>query len=216
LSNPNGNGRAAKDIIGRVLGYMDRPWKAVVVLVFLVIIGLGWFVWHERERVIAVLEDRPIIVASLKRGEFRPILMKLVDETDIDIAALWSVDLSSNTASFEVGQQRGGKPWIFTPSRVPFLLTTSTPKTFIELLAGNVTCADLTDPDAPLMKRLSMQTLADAGMKRVCVTPIPPDPELLLGVLVIAWKNPHNSEQEAVAISAATLADRKLVRWYAE
>jgi hypothetical protein len=194
---------------------MDRPWKAIVILLFLIILGMGWFIWHERDRVLAVLAESPIAVTSLRRSEFRPVLTRLLDETDIDVAAIWSIDLPSNTASFEMGQQKGGKPLLFSPSRIPFLAVSSAPKTFIELLAGNVTCADLTE-DATLMKRLSMRSLTDIGITRVCVTPIPPDPELLLGVLLIAWKNPHSPEQEAVAISAATLADRKLIRLYAE
>jgi hypothetical protein len=43
------------NLLTAILGYMDRPWKAVVVILALILAGLGYAAWSERAAILAAL-----------------------------------------------------------------------------------------------------------------------------------------------------------------
>ena len=36
-------------VVDRFIKFVDRPWKAVTVIVLVVICGVGWFVYEKRD-----------------------------------------------------------------------------------------------------------------------------------------------------------------------
>ena len=193
-------------LVERVLAYMDRPWKAAVGIVLVVLVGLGWAVWQERERLVDLFT--PEGHTALDTGALPAVLADLIVQTHGDVAAVWSVDLGANAAHFEQGRRRGGGAWMFAPARVPAIVTTTDPRALVGLLGGDTVCDGLDNPQS-----LVMQRFLEEGMRRLCVTPIPPEGNLI-GLLTFAWREPPSAAAEAAAIGVAEERARELVtRW---
>ena len=183
-------------LAGRVLGYMDAPWKAVVVIALIIILGVGFALWHERARLFQVLEVRP--PAALKLGEIPNAASNLLIETTADVVTIWAFSIESNTQSYLVARTRGGVPWDFAPKSLPAITSAISSEEVVKLLRGSPICDDPADRGSLLMKYL-----AASGMHRVCIVPVPPTPELVLAGLYVAWRTPPEPRVEEAALGVA-------------
>jgi len=194
----------ATGIIERVLAFIDRPWKALVIIVLIVLLGGGWLLWDKRDELLEawLTPDKP----QLKTGDVPDALTKLATETNADLVQIWAVDLSSNSQWF-VGARRhdGERPVIPSPRRLPILDHTSDVRKLVDVLEGQPVCVDLESTGTPVARRL-----AERGMKRGCAIPIPPSPEAFLGVIYLAWVVQTDVSNENVAVGAAREIARKL------
>jgi hypothetical protein len=183
---------------------MDRPWKAVAIIVAVVLGAAGWGVWQERER-LASLFLAPEKV-TLKRSALPAALAAALNETSADIVAVWSVDLPANAAYFEQGRKRGGGAWTFQPGRVPAIVPGSSAPLFADLLAGHAVC-DGSGNATSLMTR----AMADAGVRRFCYVPIRDMEGGVFGVLLLAWYQPPDPPLEIAALAAGAAIAASLV-----
>jgi uncharacterized membrane protein len=199
---PSGHGVAG--LLDRVLRFIDKPWKAVVVVVLIVILGCGWVLYEKRNELFEawLTPDTP----ELRTSEVPDALTKLTTETNADLVQIWAVDLSSNSQWF-LGARRhdGERPVIPSPRRLPIIDHTSDVSKLVEVLEGHPTCVDLSPAGTPVARRL-----AERGMKRGCAVPIPPNPESFVGVIYLAWPDATDASNENVAIGAAREVARKL------
>jgi hypothetical protein len=197
MSDPTG-------IIDRVLKFIDRPWKAVVIVVLIVILGGGWILYEKRDEVFEawLTPDMP----ELRTGDIPEALGKLATETNADLIQIWAVDLSSNSQWF-LGARRhdGERPVIPSPRRLPIIDHTSDVKRLVDVLEGHPVCVELEVEGTPVARRL-----AERGMKRGCAVPIPPNRESFLGVIYLAWQSATDVSNENVAVGAAREIAKKL------
>jgi hypothetical protein len=191
-------------IVDRVLRFIDRPWKAVAVVVLILIIGFGWAAWEKRDELLEAWLTPS--VPELKTAEIPAALDLLTTETDADIIQIWAVDLQSNSQWF-LGARRhdGQRPVIPSPRRLPVIVHSIDVKALSQVMEGAPACVDLTDHGSPIGRRLE-----ERGMKRACAIPIPPGPESFVGVIYLAWIAPIDVQAEGVAIGAAREIARKL------
>jgi hypothetical protein len=196
-------GSGVTGLIGRVLQFMDEPWKAIIVIVLVIICGVGWIVYEKRD----VLFDAWLTpsTSELKTADIPEALNKLAQETDADLIQIWQVDLASNSQWF-LGARRhdGERPVIPSPRRLPIIDHTDI-RHLVDVLEGHPICVDLTINGTPVARRL-----AERGMKRGCGIPIPPNPESFVGVIYLAWSVPTDVSNENVAVGAAREVARKL------
>jgi len=194
-------------IVASVLGYIDRPWKAIVVVVLLILLGLGYAAFEERSFLREVLVRRPGPVA-LKTDVAKP-LDELIADTTVDLAMVWAVDLSRNVQQFVLARQRGGGLWTMTPARLPVFFEGTTSQTVIRILRGSTVCDD------PQLQpnRLLFQRLTQDGWHYVCAVPVPPGPNSpLVGLLYIAWKAAPEPALAATARADAEATATDLVK----
>jgi hypothetical protein len=191
-------------IVDRILRFMDRPWKAVAVVVLLILCGAGWIIYDKRDTLFEVwlTPDTP----ELKKFEVPLALDRLASETNADLVQIWAVDLSSNSQWF-LGARRhdGERPVVPSPRRLPIIDHTSDISRLVEVLDGRPTCVDLEKTGTPVARRL-----AERGMHRGCAIPIPPGPESFVGVIYLAWSQPTDISNENVAVGAAREIAKKL------
>ena len=197
MSDPTG-------IIDRVLRFIDAPWKAFVVVVFIVLLGAGWILHDKRNELLEVwlTPDTP----ELRTGDVPDALLKLTTETNADLVQIWAVDLGTNSQWF-VGARRhdGERPVIPSPRRLPIIDHASDVRRLVDVLEGHPICVDLEPTGTPVTRRL-----AERGMRRGCAVPIPPNPESFVGVIYLAWPAATDSSNENVAVGAAREIARKL------
>jgi hypothetical protein len=192
------------DLITSVFAYIDRPWKAVVVVVLAVLGLAGWIIYEKRDELFEawLTPDTP----ELKTAEIPDALEKLAMETDADLVQVWAVDLSKNSQWFIAARRHDGeRPVIPTPRRLPIIDHTSDIQRLTEILAGRPVCVALEPGGTPVARRLY-----ERGMKRGCAIPIPPNPDAFVGVIYLAWSVSTDSSGENVAVGAAREISKKL------
>jgi hypothetical protein len=201
---PPSTGGTLAGLLDRAFRYMDTPWKALVVVVLVILAGVGWFLYDKRDELFEVwlTPDAP----ELMTAEVPAALDRLATETNADLVQIWSVDLLTNSQRF-LGARRhdGEKPVIPSPRRLPVLDHTSDVRNLVAVLDGKPTCVDLLVNGTPVARRL-----AERGMKRGCAIPIPPGPESFVGVVYLAWTTQTDVSNENVAVAAAREIASKL------
>jgi hypothetical protein len=186
---------------------MNTPWRAVVIVVLVIIGGLGWAAWQEREK-LAQLFVVPTRV-TLNRSKLPVALASALVETGADIVAVWSVDLAANAAYFEQGRRRGGGPWTFKPARVPAIVAGSGPQRFADLLAGHAVCGDgaASNPTS-----LITRALLEGGVQRFCYVPVRDMQGAVFALLLLAWYQPPDAAHETAAIGTGAEIAASLVQ----
>ena len=193
------------DRLSQLFNYLDRPWKAAVVITLFVIGGVGWVAYEKRDIIIEnwMTPSAP----ELKTSLIPDALGILTTETSADLVQIWSIDLPTNVQQFYAARRHDGeRPVIPVPRRLPVITTASSAKALVDVLAGHPICVDLDVMGTPLAERL-----ATRGMKRGCAVPIPPNAEALVGIIYLAWMNPPDERSENVAVGAARDVARTLV-----
>jgi hypothetical protein len=193
-------------VFSSILAFIgDAPWKALFIVVLLVICGVGWVAYEKRDEIVEawLTPSAP----KLKTDLIPEAMTKLSTETSADIVQIWAVDLASNSQWFLAARRHDGeRPVIPAPRRLPIIVHTSDVRALIDVLEGHPTCVDLEKTGSPLARRL-----ADRGMKRGCAIPIPPNPESFLGVIYLSWATPLDESAENVAVGAAREVANTLV-----
>jgi len=193
------------DRLSQLFNYLDRPWKAVVVLALFVVGGLGWVLYEKRDVIIEswLTPSAP----ELKTALIPDALGILTTETSADLVQVWTIDLPTNVQQFYAARRHDGeRPVIPTPRRLPVITTVSSARALVDVLAGHPICVDLSEMGTPLAERL-----AQRGMKRGCAIPIPPNAEAFVGIIYLAWETPPDERSENVAVGAARDVARTLV-----
>lgn len=203
------------DILNRIFEWLDKPWKAFALAGLAILVALGWSGWTSRDTITDIWRmssGRPI----LKRSELPEKLKYLRSETGADIVAFWSLNLSSNAMNFEEGLGAHGKVWEFTPKRIPAIRDPiSQPFGLSEIMAGHIVCRT---PEFDTSKDkngdLFYRRMKAEGISRLCLVPVPPAPNILVGILLVAWmKDPDASSEEAALGLARETASTMVSRW---
>ncbi len=191
-------------LLAQLFAYIDAPWKVLAVVVLIVVGGIGWTLYENREQIVEswMTPSTP----ELRVDDIPAALDKLAAEAGADIVQIWSVDLSANTQRF-LGARRadGERPVIPTPRSLPIIVQTSDAKALVDALNGTPVCIDLSLQGTPVARRL-----AERGMKRGCAVPIPPSPDSFVGVIYLVWATAPEQSSEDVAVRIAREAAGKL------
>ena len=202
---PPDRGSLIGGTIAQALGYMDKPWKALVLIVLVILGGLGWVAYsHQDELIEAWLTPSSV---ELKMADIPEALTKLGEETSADLVQIWEVDLSTNSQRFIAARRHDGeRPVIPSPRRLPIIVTVSDVRALEHILDGRPVCVQITEFGSPLARRL-----AERGMTRGCAIPIPPGGQKFLGVIYLAWTKAVDETAENVAVGAAREIAAQLV-----
>src|SRR5262245_14298183 len=182
-----------KDIISRILGYLDKPWKALALALLLIVGGTGWIIWVERDKLLDAFLEAPEGPPVFRQSAIPDLLTRVLDETNVDVVAAWTVDLESNAVHFLGGRHRDGSPWKMTPSRLPAVRDNVDVEILVQVLNGQPGCADPTGRDGMFAKRI-----VSDGMKLVCWVPVDH-----FGAVSVAWKAPPDEAEREASLGVA-------------
>lgn len=191
-------------LLAQLLGYIDRPWKAGVVVLLFIVGGIGWVLYEKRDELFEswMTPSSP----TLKVADVPAALDSLASEADADLVQIWAVNLASNTQRFIAARRRDGeRPVIPSPRSLPIIVHTSDAKALVDALNGTPVCIEITAQGTPLARRLAAR-----GMKRGCAIPVPPSPDSFVGVIYLAWATRPESGAEEVAVRVAREVAGKL------
>jgi hypothetical protein len=194
-------------LLGQVLAYVDRPWRVVAIVVLFLVGGAGWVAYEQRDELIEAWLTPD--ASTLNTDAVPAALDRLVEETGADLVQVWAVDLSANSQRFIAARRKDGeRPVIPEPRRLPVIVRATDLQVLVDVINGHPACVDVTTAaPSPVAQRL-----AQRGMTRGCAIPIPPSPELFVGVIYITWlKTPERGGEEVALVAAREVAG-KLVR----
>lgn len=76
-----------------IIAWLDRPWKAVALVVIGVVGGIGYVSWGERD-LIRLYITRTLGTPTVAMDKVDPVLVELAEEADI--VSVWFVDVDDN------------------------------------------------------------------------------------------------------------------------
>jgi hypothetical protein len=180
-------------LVYRVLGYMDTPWKAVTVVVLVVLCGVGYGGWVERERLFFA---KPSGADSLAVDKVSGELVELLRQTGADWGSVWSVSLGTNAQQLIQARQKDGGSWAFSPKSLPVILGDTKSQLIVGVLHGGA-CVDGAGLPSLLVRRL----VAD-GMRRFCAVAVR-GPARVVGVIYLAWRWTPDATEETTYLADA-------------
>jgi len=177
-----GEGNGAFGILDRLLAYASTPWKAVVIIILVVIGGAGYLIWHERARLADYVLTRVGTTAALDEAAFVAEAPRLLRETKADFAMLVELNLDDNLMTERVGMDADGNRWIPTIGPQRALEPASSMPILVKFLSNEVACQDTADAVS-----IDGIALAQRGYVRLCLVAVPPILGINVGALALAW-----------------------------
>ena len=195
-------------VLDRLLAYASSPWKAVVVLIAIVICGAGWLIWTERTRIADAILTSAHQRAELNEAAFLADAPTLLRDTRADYALLVETSIIDNTMTDRVGVDTDGNRWVPSVGPAQALAPASSMPMLVKFLANEPVCTDTAvaiNDDA--------KALGAKGYQRVCMIDVPPILGIGIGGLVVAWKQPPLASTEQRAGIAMKSAAMKFATW---
>ena len=195
-------------VFERLLTYADKPWKAVVMIVLVIVCGAGWLIWTERARIAdAVLHDAGER-AVLSEAAFIRDAPTLLRDTRGDLVMLVELQLTDNLMTDRIGIDIDGNRWVPSTQPQPALLPTSSMALLVRFLANEVVCVDTAQAVND-----DSRALAARGYTRDCMVAVPPILGVGVGGLVVAWKQAPLPAAEVRAGYVLRTAAMKFATW---
>lgn len=190
------------DLVASIFSYIDRPWKAVVVVVLILLGGFGLVVYDKRDELFEAWFTPSEI--ELKTAEIPAALDKLREDADeAELIQIWSVDIHSLSQTFRGARRRDNQPPVIPkPRTLPLIDDASDIVNLAAVMQGQPACAVLKGTGSPLVRRLS-----ERGFGYGCAIPIMPR---FVGMIYIAWAEKPSESEENVALSSAREIARTL------
>jgi hypothetical protein len=203
-----------QSIIQSVLGYVDRPWRALFILVILLVGGAGFFVYEHRADIVQAWLQRSQQPGTLTIGSEAE-LSNVIDDmfvnaasTGVDAIAIWSVDIGGNRAALKIGKRSDGTPWKITPTVLQWVHPEVNTPMLTRLFKGESSC----DDPRQYSGTLSGSLIAE-GFVYICYTPEPPNnKDVIVGLVALAWRT-KPSEQLVRSALTAVLQETDRIVW---
>lgn len=201
----------ASSILEKLLAFVDRPWKAVT-LVLLMVVSLALYIVYEERAQIADAILHNEVKPRLELDRFTRDVPRLLRDTHSDVAMLAELKLANNTATDLIGFDSDGKPWLPLPG--PRLVFDSdfepaTSTAFAQFMMNHPVCFDVSVDS----KSVERQAEAALGIKRACIVAVPPIIGVLIGGLYVGWKQPPLPALERKATAAMLDAAMRYATW---
>jgi hypothetical protein len=194
----------AATVFERLLTYADKPWKAVMILILVIIGGLGWIVWTERARIADYVLVQAHTHAVLNDKAFADDAARLLRDTRGDMVLLVEFQLSDNLMTDRVGIDTDGNRWVPSTGPQQALLPSSSMPFLVAFLANEVVCSD-----AETAVNEDARALAVKGFTRICMVAVPPILGVSVGAVVVAWKQsplPAAEKRAGYVLKAAAMS----------
>jgi hypothetical protein len=186
-------------VVDTILTYVDQPWKAVAVIVALIVIGTGDGAWLERDFLQELLRPAPAAAILRNDHDLGAVIDKLFDGTGLEAVAIWSVDLGANVAHLRVARYAAGSPWKIPLPTIQWVTEQSDlAKVSVKLFHGEPACNHTGELHGALA-----HFLVQDGMEYVCYVPEPPSrTEAAVGMVLLAWKEKPDDALVRSALAA--------------
>lgn len=191
------------DLVARILAFIDRPWKAAVIILLLLIGGAGALIWDKRDVLVEGMFTKKVYAPVLVTV-FEEQFTRLRQATGTGLIMFWGVSLTQNDIVFIAGEE-DGKAWYphdqNMPDQLPAIGDNRDPENVLAIVQGRNICNNVETAQGSGLIIRYMRTHA---YQRFCIIPVKPPRSILIAILVMAWKKPLTAREEIEAMSIAT------------
>lgn len=188
-----------KGAFDSLLGYIDKPWKVLAILVLAIAGFVGYFIYTNQSFLIAAYEKnhaQPKINLS-RSDDAANILFK---ETGADVVAIFSVDSILGKRVAQRVYSKTGRNKEFDGENVG-LFTSNADNNYdiTRLMAGEIPCSNYRRAQSEIGLWYLRQ-----GVTFTCRVSIPPEINLFIGQITLGWKEPPADIEKAHGIMVLT------------
>jgi len=196
----------ANDTLGKVLAYVDSPFKLFAILIMGVVVFSGYALWQnqsflldaykEHKRMPVIHEERVDDAASL-----------LFKQTDAKFVAIFKVNPILGTRILHRLYTKDGRSKEMEGLDVGLFTTNAANNNdVVKLMAGEITCGNYLRPQS----ELGIWYIAQ-GAGYTCRVAVPPDRSRFIGQITAGWAAPPDNLEHIVAMMeiAATMLTKR-------
>lgn len=197
----------AKDTLLGVLGYIDSPFKLMVVILLAFMGFAGYFVYSNQALLIGAYQKSQEL-RKLDSSRYDDAAKLLFTSMKVDLVSILEVDpilgkrvvARIYTKEGRVKDMDGHKISLFSKNE-------ANNADVIKLMAGQVPCSEQTRPRSEV-SYFYMQK----GVKFTCRISSPPDPNEFVGQITVGWAKEPEGGINNVDINFLTIASQMIVK----
>jgi len=201
-------GQSVLGVLDRVLAFMTSPWKAIAVVVLVIVCGLLYIAYDQRAVIAVAVLVRAGEVARLDDKAFIADAPRLLRDTRSDLVMLVALNVSDNVLTDVVGIDEDGNRWVPSTGPQQALVPESSMPWLVKFLSNEVVCVNTT-----AAVNEDSRALAAKGYQRSCWLAVPPILGVQVGGLVVAWKQPPLPAAEQRAGYVMKAAAMRYASW---
>jgi hypothetical protein len=171
-------------VLKSVLGFIDKPWKALAFGVFM-ILGLFCYLVYSQRVELAEAVLHKWAAARLEPEVFQQNAIPLLKQLHADAIELLQVNLEANVIDYIDGYDSDGNRFMSTGLPAPLIVESMDTRDFIQLIQGDTVCGDIKQDEA----RTGLRADFARGMRRYCIISVPPVATVWIGLLYVAWRD---------------------------
>ena len=196
-----------QDMLGRILGYVDSPFRLLAIVVMGVLAFVGWFLYSNQDIILGSYREHQKL-PEIAEHRMDDAVSHLFRHTQADVVAVFRVNPILGTRELYRAYTREGRDRTKEGIDVGlFTANAANNRDVVALMSGEVPCA----PYLSAQSEIGLWYM-EQGMRYGCRISIPPEPSRFVGQITVGWQTqPQDLEhtRTMMMIAASMLSQRR-------
>jgi len=193
------------NLIDKVLGYVDSPFKLFAIILMAVFAFTGYFVWQNQEFLIGAYKEQKKL-PTIAEDRVEDVAAHLFKNTDAAVVAIFKVNPVFGTRVLYRAYTKEGREKAHDGLDIGlFTVNTSNNKDVVALMAGEIPCSQYKTAQSEIGL-----WYIEKGVTYGCRVSVPPEQGKFVGQITVGWKEePPDVDAYRVLLQiAATMLSR--------
>ena len=194
-------------MLGRILSYVDSPFRLLAIVVMGVLAFMGWFVYSNQDIILGSYREHQKL-PEIAEHRMDDAVSHLFRHTQADVVAVFRVNPILGTRELYRAYTREGRDRTKEGIDVGlFTANAANNRDVVALMSGEVPCA----PYLSAQSEIGLWYI-EQGMRYGCRISIPPEPSRFVGQITVGWQTqPQDLEhtRTMMMIAASMLSQRR-------
>ena len=196
-----------QDMLGRILSYVDSPFRLLAIVVMGVLAFVGWFLYSNQDIILGSYREHQKL-PEIAEHRMDDAVSHLFRHTQADVVAVFRVNPILGTRELYRAYTREGRDRTKEGIDVGlFTANAANNRDVVALMSGEVPCA----PYLSAQSEIGLWYM-EQGMRYGCRISIPPEPSRFVGQITVGWQTqPQDLEhtRTMMMIAASMLSQRR-------
>jgi hypothetical protein len=195
----------SQDILGRILAYVDSPFRLVAVIIMAVFAFVGWFLWQNQAIILGAYQQNQRL-PDLNEDRIDDAVAHIFRYTDAQVIAVFRVNPILGTRELYRAYTPQGRDRSKEGIDVGlFTANVSNNRDVVALMSGEIPCG----PYLSAQSEIGLWYI-EQGMQYGCRISVPPEPSRFVGQITVGWRaEPTDLERtRTMLMIAATMLSR--------
>ena len=196
-----------QDMLGRILSYVDSPFRLLAIVVMGVLAFVGWFLYSNQDIILGAYREQQKL-PEIAEHRLDDAVTHLFRYTQADVVAVFRVNPILGTRELHRAYTREGRDRTKEGIDVGLFTTNAANnRDVVALMSGEVPCA----PYLSAQSEIGLWYI-EQGMRYGCRISIPPEPSRFVGQITVGWQTQPTDLEHTRAmmmIAASILSQRR-------